>query len=325
MIPSRKHWMRNLQLHLFQDWDRQLLEEHFPVSWTTAIHMDLWWWLDADNLRTGQSLQRASPNLCMHTDTSMDRWGALVLHKSTSGLWSPLEKSLNINLLELRAIRLSLKHFSALTQVETVTVFPNKATALSYLAKNGGTCSSSFNKEAQDTLTWAEAHSIRLLTQYVWGSSNVLADCLSRYAQVIHKMYSTSGGMQYTLEIMELSHSGPVATRLNFRLPNFISPFKDHMAIAMDTLFNWDHHDLYALPPLPLVRKALNNSRSVGEHVDYHHSSLPAEGMVSSPVTGDNHHSQSAATMQEPPAPTSHPSLPPSSPCTSSSCMETVR
>ena len=53
------------------------------------------------------------------------------------------------------------------------------------------------------------------------------------------------------------------ATRLNFRLPNFVLPFRVPMAIATDAfLYNWDGQDLYAFPPFPLVRKVLNKLRT---------------------------------------------------------------
>ena len=49
------------------------------------------------------------------------------------------------------------------------------------------------------------------------------------------------------------------ATHLNCRIPNFVSPFEDPEVIATDAfLYNWDYQDLYAFPPLPLIRKVLN-------------------------------------------------------------------
>ncbi len=57
------------------------------------------------------------------------------------------------------------------------------------------------------------------------------------------------------------------ATRLKYRLPNFVSPFQDPAAIATDAfLYNWDNQDLYAFPPFPLIRKVLNKLRSSGDH-----------------------------------------------------------
>ena len=49
------------------------------------------------------------------------------------------------------------------------------------------------------------------------------------------------------------------ATSQNFRLLAFVSPFPDPMAIATDAfLFAWDHQELYAFPPFPVIRLLLS-------------------------------------------------------------------
>ena len=53
------------------------------------------------------------------------------------------ERSLHVNILELRAIRLSLSRCMKNVQDKTVAVFSDNITALSYLIKEGGTRSTS--------------------------------------------------------------------------------------------------------------------------------------------------------------------------------------
>ena len=137
-------------------------------------------------IRGTKSAYRADfTDFYLYTDASTMGWGASLLQDSISGMWTTHERSLHINTLELRAIRLGLLHFTELLQGKTVAVFSDNATALSYLAKEGGTHSVSLNMEAQKTLEWAEEHSVKILTQFVKGPSNVLADCLSRRNQII--------------------------------------------------------------------------------------------------------------------------------------------
>ncbi|KAK3864567.1 hypothetical protein Pcinc_029750 [Petrolisthes cinctipes] len=216
------------------------------------------------NLRVGQSLQLAHSDVCLYTDASNLGWGASVLHDSVSGLWTPHKRSLHINLLELRAVRLGLLHFREQVHGKTVAVFSDNTTALSYLAKEGGTRSGSLNAEAQTILQWAEDHAIQIVTQFVKGSSNVLADCLSRQDQIIstewmlHQDICSQLWRLWSYPTVDL-----FATRLNFRLSNLVSPFWDPMAIATDAfLYNWDHQDLYASHPFPLVRKVINKLRA---------------------------------------------------------------
>ncbi|KAK3886178.1 hypothetical protein Pcinc_009638 [Petrolisthes cinctipes] len=188
-------------------------------------------------------------------DASNLGWGASVLHNSVSSLWIPHKRSLHINLLELRAVRLGLLHFREQVHGKTVAVFSDNTTALSYLAKEGGTCSGPLN---------AEDHAIQIITQFVKGSSNVLADYHSRQDQIIstewmlHQDICSQLWRLWSYPTVDL-----FATRLNFRLPNFVSPFRDPMAIATDAfLYNWDHQDLYAFPPFPLIRKVINKLRA---------------------------------------------------------------
>ena len=47
--------------------------------------------------------------------------------------------------------------------------------------------------------------------------------------------------------------------RFNHRLPQFVSPFPDNLALAVDGLaFPWDRLDLYAFPPTPLILLVLD-------------------------------------------------------------------
>ncbi|XP_045101307.1 uncharacterized protein LOC123498206 [Portunus trituberculatus] len=263
LIPGARRRMRSLQFRLSQFWDRQSDGDNLPVPWDFKILDDLQWWTLDHNLWLGQSLQLASPDVCLYTDASTVGWGVSILHDSVSGVWATHELSLHINLLELKAIRLGLLHFKDHVRGQTVAVFSDNATALSYLAKEGGTRSGSLNAEAQAILQWAEDHAVRILTQFVKGSANVLADCLSRQDQIISTEWTLH---QEVCNLLWRLWNYPTvdlfATRLNFRLPNFISPFRDPMAVATDAfLYNWDHQNLYAFPPFPLIRKVLNKLR----------------------------------------------------------------
>ena len=49
---------------------------------------------------------------------------------------------------------------------------------VAYLRRSGGTFSSTLNATAREVLLWAENHRVRLLPQFIMGSSNVTADAL---------------------------------------------------------------------------------------------------------------------------------------------------
>ena len=97
LIPGARWRIRSLQLQLTGCWDRQLLGDDFPIPWESSVLQDLQWWSEDQNLRVGQSLQIASPDLYLYTDASTLGWGASILQESVTGLGSTQESFLHIN------------------------------------------------------------------------------------------------------------------------------------------------------------------------------------------------------------------------------------
>lgn len=198
-----------------------------------------------------QSLEIENPELFLYADASLEGWGASILEAETSGRWSLQEQREHNTLLELRAIKLGLEAFEDSLQGRTIVIFSDNATAVAYIKKAGGTRSTKLNHEAQRTLQWARDKGVTILTQFVRGESNVMADRLSRKNQIISTEWRLH---QQACDNLWRFWGHPLVdlftTRLNYRLPNFVSPFHDPMAVATDAfLFPWDHKELSAFPP----------------------------------------------------------------------------
>ena len=208
--------MRLLQLCLKDQWD--FLDDQFQVSWSPLCQEDLLWWSRVAKLREGVSLSLPAPDISFFSDASDVGWGALVGEHHASGLWSPLQKTLSINMRELLAVQLVLQAFEHLLVGMSVALFCDNTTTVAYLRRLGGTFSSALNATAREVLLWAENHRVRLLPQFIMGSSNVTADALSRPNQVI--------GSEWTLHqevVDQLVHRWPAvidlfATSLTARL-----------------------------------------------------------------------------------------------------------
>ena len=136
------------------------------------------------------SLSLPAPDVSFFSDASDVGWGALVGEHHASGLWSPLQKTLSINMRELLAVQYGLKAFEHLLVRLSVALFCDNTTTVAYLRRSGGTFSSTLNTTAREILLWAESHRVRLLPQFIMGSSNVTADALSRPNQVIRSEWT---------------------------------------------------------------------------------------------------------------------------------------
>ena len=317
--------MRLLQLCLKDQWD--FLDDQFQVSWSPFCREDLLWWSRQVQLREGVSLSLPAPDISFFSDASDVGWGALVGEHHASGLWLPHQKALSINMRELLAVQLGLQAFEHLIVGMSVALFCDNTTTVAYLRRSGGTFSSTLNSTAREVLLWAESRRIRLLPQFIMGSSNVTADALSRPNQVI--------GSEWTLHqevVDQLVHRWPAmidlfATSLTARLPVYFSPASDPRAAGTDALLQpWDDLQAYAFPPIAIIRRVLLKTEVIEElRVDSHSSVLASEGLVSRPsgtVIRRSHHTvrskRSAKTAPLPP-------VPPKSAYASADCMATLK
>ena len=140
--------MRLLQLCLKDQWD--FLDDQFQVSWSPLCREDLLWWSRVAQLREGVSLSLPAPDISKH---------------HASGLWSPHQKTLSINMRELLAVQFGLQAFEHLLVGMSVALFCDNTTTVAYLRRLGGTFSSTLNTTAREVLLWAENHRVRLLPQ----------------------------------------------------------------------------------------------------------------------------------------------------------------
>ena len=92
------------------------------VEWSPPNQEDLLWWSDLSNLLQGVSLEEVRSELLFWSDASEQRWGTYLHGQFVSALWSPAERSLSINLRELRTICLGLHLFRGLVVGSLLTI-----------------------------------------------------------------------------------------------------------------------------------------------------------------------------------------------------------
>ena len=143
--------MRLLQPCLRDQWD--FLDDQFQVSWSPLCREYLLWWTRVAQLREGVSFSIPVPDVSLLSDASDVGRGALMGEHHARGFWSPHQKTLSINLRELLAVQFGLRALELLLVDLSVALFCDNTTTVA--------C-------------------VRLLPQFIMGSSNVTADALSR-------------------------------------------------------------------------------------------------------------------------------------------------
>ena len=234
LIPGSRLRMRSLQHRLLVS--RPLDSPTASGSWDASCQRDLQWLSVPSHLGVGVDLSLPRPDLVLYTDASDSGWGASLGSYHLSGWWSRDVSLYSINHRELLAVFLAIRGFLPLLRGQTVSLFTDNTSALSYLRKEGGTRSSTLNEVAQAVLRLCEASDVRLLPQFVPGRLNVLADFLSRRGQVL--------GSEWALHqevCRDLFRLWPVtvdlfATSLNHRLQVYFSPMADPQAAEVDAL-----------------------------------------------------------------------------------------
>jgi hypothetical protein len=167
----------------------------------------------------------------------------------------------HINLKELRAVFLALQAFLPWVRSKSLQVVSDNRTVVALIRNQGTVRSPALHQLSHELLTWAYAHQIDLTPMFQPGILNVLADRLSRPNTVIATEWSLH---QSTVDQVFVRLGRPTvdlfATRLNYKLPTYVSPEVDPAASAVDALsLDWRDMYAYAFPPwtllLPVLQK----------------------------------------------------------------------
>ena len=250
--------MRPIQWHLKRNWRiPESLHKRIPLP--RSLHPHLQWWLQEDNVLTGQPLHPLQHALQIFTDASKEGWGAHLNEHIARGSSSLPESKLHINYLELKAVFLALKEFQKVCIGKMVLVATDNTTVVAYSNKEGGMRSGPLCALLWRILTWCTGKQVTLRARHIPGHLNVVADKLSRLGQTIQTEWSLLPEIFQAL--CDRWHQPQIdlfATRFNNKLPLFVSPVPDLRATAVDALsVSWEDLDAYAFPPTAIWGKVV--------------------------------------------------------------------
>ena len=215
--------MRPIQWHLKNNWRvPESLEKFIPVP--RSLHPHLKWWLEESNILQGQPLHPLKHALQIFTDASKEGWGAHLNELTARGSWS----------VELKAIFLALREFQSHCTGQMVLVATDNTTVVAYINKEGGMRSGPLCALLWRILTWCSQRQVTLRARHIPGRLNVIADKLSRLGQTIQTEWSLLPEIFH--KVCHTWHRPQIdlfATRFNHKLPQFVSPVPDPLAVAV--------------------------------------------------------------------------------------------
>lgn len=213
-------------------------------------------------LAEGVPLGTISSRVTLTTDASLSGWGATLSGRIVNGLWNPHMALLHINMLELWAVFLALKHFTQFIQGQHVLVKTDNATVVAYINRQGGTRSLRLHRLAQRIILWSSTRLLSLRATHVPGALNRGADLLSRgsplygewvlHPQVVKQVWQKYG--QATVDLFASQENAKCL--LYFSLTDMGAP------LGIDALAHpWPDVLLYAFPPISLISPTLAQVR----------------------------------------------------------------
>jgi len=262
LIPYGRFHVRPIQLQLLKNWNPFTGDPREQIPVTANVLQVANWWLNQDNLTIGVPVIPLAPTLRLYTDACVDGWGAHSGNLSFQGLWSPLERTLHSNVLEMRAVLLALQAVQT-SPKDRVLISSDNTTVVAYINHQGGTKSKSLWEETLLLFNLAIQRKIFLRAVHIPGRLNVIADQLSRKGQVIPTEWSLHPSVTKALfKAWGTPHIDLFATRHNHKLPVFVSPVPDPQAQETDALsLNWDGLWGYAYPPHQIMSKVVSKIR----------------------------------------------------------------
>ena len=192
---------------------------------------------------------------------SVKGWGVHLGNLTVSFMQSDTEINLHINILELKAVFLAIKAFQTHLLNKRVLVASDNATVVSYLNKRGdpvlrnvsdGMASNGFLQSQSD---FVEGSPHLWLSQY---------DSRQSFTQVQNKERSLHLKIfQIICQIWHRPMIDMFATKINNKLPSYVSPVPDLNAMAADALnISWEALDGYAYCPIALIPKLIQKVKT---------------------------------------------------------------
>ena len=220
---------------------------------------ELNWW--SNNIDISFNRIRSPPvDIVLHSDASLQGWGAVMGKISTGGRWSAKEATCHINVLELHAVLLALRCFKTSVINKHVKILVDNTTAVATINHMGSVHSDACHLMVRQIWEFCIAHNIWLTAAHLPGSANVDADYASRNFSNIDTEWMLNTSI-LTKAIKTLQFQPEIdlfASRLNKKFEKYCAFHPDPDAIVIDAFsISWSNLKFYSFPPFSCILKAL--------------------------------------------------------------------
>ena len=259
LTPLGRLQARDLQYHVNSYWrDRTNLHQRIPL--THSVKCALQWWVDPNHVMSGTPLAPGPITQTLTTDASTVGWGGVWNTEEASGLWTKQEQQFHINYLEALSVFYCLQKWERQFTNSHLLVQTDNTTVVCHLNKGSGCHSLTQHKLIKEMLLWCHHRNITLTARHLPGKLNCVADQLSRAKQILPTEWTVRQAIVEAIkQVWETPHIDLFATKLNHRLPLYMSPVQDPGAVAVDALSqDWTGMVGYAFPPFALIPQVLN-------------------------------------------------------------------
>ena len=206
-------------------------------------------------------IRQPQPDYLIYTDASSKGWGCFdpQTKEKLGGRWGLEEEELHINMLELKAIWLSLQTITKQMTKIHLRIMTDSTTALACVNKQGSTRCTQRNIIARQIWDLAIDKTIWLSAAHIPGKLNQQADEASRNFNdrtewTLQEEIFSSICKKFGKPSVDL-----FASRLNHKVQRYCSWEPDPQAIFIDSLmYDWGQEKLcYAFPPFSIIHKVV--------------------------------------------------------------------
>ena len=217
---------------------------------------DLQWWVTNVHKQSKQ-IWRPQPSMVITSDASLKAWGGVYNSQSTGGDWTLKERSLHINVLEMKGAFNALKTFCKQSSNVHVQLRLDNTTAVAYVNHMGGAKSHACDSVAREMWAWCIARNIWISACHIPGIINE-ADRESRVSHDQMEWKLDPNLFQTIVTRWGKPKLDLFASMSNHQLPKYVAYRPDPSAVHIDAFtMSWENDLLYAFPPFSVIDRCL--------------------------------------------------------------------